>query len=323
MLNKNFFKKTVNELESAGTVQETIQPRVPDEMWMSCPSCKALILREDLQENQQVCPKCSFYFRLSARQRLRMVTDEGSFQEQDASLRSKNLLKFPEYDTKLKKAALESGEADSVVCGTARINGHACCVFVMESHFMMGSMGVVTGEKITRLFEYATDHQLPVVGFTVSGGARMQEGILSLMQMAKTSGAVKRHNDSRLLYVTVLTDPTTGGVTASFAMEGDIILAEPGALIGFAGPRVIEQTIKQKLPEGFQTAEFLLEKGFVDAIVSRKEMKDYLGFLLALHQDGSTQVMGQKTGLWEAAVQKVAAVAQKVVSSSSREDKQA
>lgn len=286
MLNKEFFKKTGNELETSGVEREHVQPRVPDEMWMSCPSCKALILREDLQENKQVCPKCSFYFRLSARQRLDLVVDEGSFQEQNAGMRSKNVLKFPEYDAKLKKAMEESGELESVLCGQARIGGQECCLFVMESRFMMGSMGVVTGEKITRLFEYATEQKLPVVGFTVSGGARMQEGILSLMQMAKTSGAVKRHSDSGLLYITVLTDPTTGGVTASFAMEGDIILAEPGALIGFAGPRVIEQTIKQKLPEGFQTAEFLQEKGFVDAIVPRQEMKERLRFLLSFHQKG-------------------------------------
>ena len=178
---------------------------------------------------------------------------------------------------------MQSGESESVICGTARIGGFPCGLCVMDSSFMMGSMGTVTGEKITRMFEYATEHGLPMVVFTVSGGARMQEGIMSLMQMAKTSGAVKRHSDAGLFYITVLTDPTTGGVTASFAMEGDIILAEPKALIGFAGPRVIEQTIRQRLPQGFQRSEFLQEKGFVDAVVSRKDMKDTLANLLSLH----------------------------------------
>jgi len=212
-----------------------------------------------------------------------MIVDEDSFVEHDKNLVSKNILKFPDYDSKLKKAKDTSNEKEAVVCGVAKIKGMECALFVMNSEFMMGSMGVVVGEKVTRLFEYATQNRLSVVGFTVSGGARMQEGVLSLMQMAKTSCAVKRHNDTGLLYITVLTDPTTGGVTASFAMEGDIILAEPGALIAFAGPRVIEQTIKQKLPEGFQRSEFLLEKGFIDAIVERKALRDTLANILKLH----------------------------------------
>ena len=201
----------------------------------------------------------------------------------DADLVSENILDFPEYTRKLKTSKMSRGENESVICGTAEIEGSKTVLCVMDSSFMMGSMGTVTGEKITRAFEYATENNLPVIVFTVSGGARMQEGILSLMQMAKTSGAVKRHSDKGLLYITVLTDPTTGGVTASFAMEGDIILAEPKALIGFAGPRVIEQTIRQKLPKDFQTAEFLLEKGFVDAVVNRKDMKKTLSKLLKLH----------------------------------------
>ena len=201
----------------------------------------------------------------------------------DADLFSENIIDFPEYDKKLKNAWLESAEKEAVICGACKIGGYDCCLFAMEPYFMMGSMGIVVGEKITRLFELATKKALPVVGFTVSGGARMQEGILSLMQMAKTSGAVKRHSDAGNLYISLLTDPTTGGVTASFATEGDIVIGEPGALVGFAGPRVIEQTIRQKLPQGFQRTEFLLEKGFLDAIVDRREQKSFIVRLLLLH----------------------------------------
>ncbi len=283
LLDKNLFKRSNNVLESSGSGVRDDLPCVPDEMWLSCPSCKSLVLKDDLTENLYVCPKCAYYFRMSARQRIAMVADNGSFHELNGDKASKNFLNFPDYDKKLKSAAAGSGENESVVCGTAKIAGFPCALFVMEAGFMMGSMGVVTGEKIAALFEYARENSLPVVGFAVSGGARMQEGVLSLMQMAKTSGAVKRHSDAGLLYISVLTDPTTGGVTASFAMEGDIILAEPGALIAFAGPRVIEQTINCKLPEGFQRAEFLLKKGFVDNIVERKRLKGYLGFLIKFH----------------------------------------
>lgn len=277
MFERGLFRKPKNPLEATGVAS------VPEEQTESCPRCKKDIPAGALSDNAQVCPVCGHHFRLNARQRIDLVTDEGSFEEQDAQIVSVNVLDFPGYDTKLKNAALESAEKEAVVCGTAKIGGYACALFVMEPSFMMGSMGSAVGEKITRLFEYAAERKLPVAGFTVSGGARMQEGILSLMQMAKTSGAVKRHSDAGLFYLTVLTDPTTGGVTASFAMEGDIIIAEPGALIGFAGPRVIEQTIRQKLPQGFQSAEFLLEKGFVDAIVPRGEQKAYITRLLALH----------------------------------------
>ena len=203
-----------------------------------------------------MCRKCGHHFKVTARQRIRILTDRHSFHEQDKELESVNLIDFPGYDKKLENARKNSGEKESVVWGTAEIDGNPCVLCVMDSNFMAGSMGTITGEKISRAFEYAADHRLPAVVFTASGGARMQEGILSLMQMAKTSGAVKRHSDAGLLYVTVLTDPTTGGVTASFAMEGDIILAERGALVAFAGPRVIEQTIRQKLPQGFQQSEF-------------------------------------------------------------------
>ena len=298
MISKNFFKRAKNELEGVIRPQKSENEReknqekgktggfgeAAEELWTSCASCKALILKEDLTDHLYVCPKCGYYYRLTARQRIALFTDRDSFTERDGDMKPKNLLKFPDYNAKLKKATEDSGENESVICGTARIGGYPCGVFVMEPRFMMGSMGSVTGEKITRLFEYAAEARLPVIGFTASGGARMQEGTLSLMQMAKTSGAVKRHSDRGLLYITVLTDPTTGGVTASFAMEGDVIVAEPGALIGVAGPRVIEQTINQKLPEGFQRSEFLLEKGFVDRIVERRDLKEFFITMLRLHK---------------------------------------
>ena len=284
MLKRSLFKRPKNELETYDSKHsKTASPTVPDEMCSICPSCRATLFTSDLSDNHHVCPKCGHHFRVNARQRISMTADDGTFSEMDGDLQSENLIGFPHYDGKLKNARLESAEKEAVVCGTCEIDGFPCALFVMEPYFMMGSMGTVVGEKITRLFEYAAKEGLPVVGFTVSGGARMQEGILSLMQMAKTSGAVKRHSDEGLLYITVLTDPTTGGVTASFAMEGDIIIAEPGALVGFAGPRVIEQTIRQKLPAGFQRAEFLQDKGFVDAVVSRLEQKRYLAKLLSLH----------------------------------------
>lgn len=277
------FMKPKNELEKQGEWLET-HPYVPDELWVKCPSCKNMLLTSDLEDNMKVCSKCGHHFRINARYRINITVDDGTFEEMDSELTSKNILDFPDYSQKLQKAKISSCENESVICGTAEIDSSRTVICVMDSSFMMGSMGTVTGEKITRAFEYATENSLPVIVFAVSGGARMQEGILSLMQMAKTSGAVKRHSDKGLLYITVLTDPTTGGVTASFAMEGDIILSEPKALIGFAGPRVIEQTIRQKLPKDFQTAEFVLEKGFIDAVVSRKDMKKTLSELLKLHE---------------------------------------
>ncbi len=280
------FLKPKNELENQGQEAEN-QPFIPDELWVKCPVCKSPVLSSDLGENNKVCPKCGYHFRIGARQRIELTVDKDSFREFDADMVSENIIDFPDYTRKLKNAKANSGENESVITGEAKIGGCETVIAVMNSQFMMGSMGTVTGEKITRAFEYATENKLPVVVFTVSGGARMQEGIMSLMQMAKTSGAVKRHSDAGLLYITVLTDPTTGGVTASFAMEGDIILSEPGALIAFAGPRVIEQTIRQKLPKGFQSAEFLLEKGFIDAVVNRNEMKDTLTKLLKLHSNKS------------------------------------
>jgi acetyl-CoA carboxylase carboxyl transferase beta subunit len=283
MLTKNLFRKPKNELEGYDKLLKVPSPSIPDEMCVVCPDCKRMILSDELMDSTYVCPKCGRHFRLGARQRIGLLTDEGSFEEMDADMTSQNLLDFPEYDNKLKHARLDSNEKDGVLTGLCSIMGAKCAIFVMEPYFMIGSMGTVVGEKITRLFEKATELGLPVIGFTVSGGARVQEGVLSLMQMAKTSAAVKRHSDAGNLYLAVLTDPTTGGVAASFAMEADIILAEPKALIGFAGPRVIEQTIRQKLPEGFQRAEFQLEKGFVDMIADRRQHRTILHELIHMH----------------------------------------
>ena len=248
-----------------------------------CKKCNTTLPYAQVKENNMICPSCGAYLRMGALERLELIADAKSFKETDKSMKSKNPLGFPDYDDKLEKAIDTSGLNEGVICGFAKIDGNPCGLFIMDSNFMMGSMGSVVGEKITRLFEKATEKELPVVGFCTSGGARMQEGILSLMQMAKVSGAVKRHNDGGNLYISVLTDPTTGGVTASFAMLGDIIIAEPKALIGFAGARVIEQTTGKKLPEGFQRAEFMLEHGFVDIIEERPRLKYTIGRLLKIH----------------------------------------
>ena len=283
------FIKPKNELEQSNET-DVKKPYVPDKMWEKCPRCGTLLLTTDVEENCQVCSKCNHHFRVNARDRINMTADKDSFVEMDAELVSGNIINFPGYDEKLEKSKKSSKENESVICGTCKIGGIDVVIVSMNAEFMMGSMGSVTGDKITRAFEYATERGLPLIAFTVSGGARMQEGIISLMQMAKTSGAVKRHSDAGLLYITVLTDPTSGGVTASFAMEGDIILAEPGALIAFAGPRVIEQTIRQKLPRDFQTAEFVRDKGFVDRVVDRRKMKKTLIELLRIHNCGEAEV---------------------------------
>lgn len=248
-----------------------------------CPRCQALSPLSRYEELHRVCPACSYHGRLSAQERISITVDKESFQELDKGMRSGNPLDFPEYSEKQEEIRERTDLDDAVITGTATIKGSPCVVGVMDSRYMMGSMGSVVGEKIARAFEYAADNDLPVVMFTASGGARMQEGIVSLMQMAKTSGAVKLHSDKGGLYITVLTDPTTGGVTASFASLGDIIIAEPKVLIGFAGRRVIENTIKQRLPDDFQLAEFMYEKGFVDMIVERKKMRSVLSHLLKLH----------------------------------------
>ncbi len=274
---KGLFRSPQNELEKGGTEAEDAGIR------NACPKCGVLLPLSEQQENLNVCTSCGYHFRISPRERVAYLTDEGSFTELFDDLKSRDILDFPGYDQKLRNARLASREKEGVLCGTAEIEGLPCALFLMDPNFMMGSMGTVVGEKITRLFEYATEHSLPVVGYTVSGGARMQEGILSLMQMAKTSCALKRHSEAGNFYLTVLTDPTTGGVTASFAMDGDVIMAEPGATVGFAGARVIEQTIRKKLPQGFQKAEFLLEHGFVDLIAPRAQQKETIGRLLRLH----------------------------------------
>lgn len=257
-------------------------PEVPDELFAKCPSCKHMIYQKDLGQ-AQICPSCSYNFRISAKERLALTVDEGSFEELFTGLETTDPLNFPDYADKLAAARQKTGLDEAVMTGLATIKGQKTALAIMDSNFIMASMGMVVGEKLTRLFELATEKGLPVVIFTASGGARMQEGIMSLMQMAKISAAVKRHSNVGLFYLTVLTDPTTGGVTASFAMEGDIILAEPQTLIGFAGRRVIETTVRETLPDDFQKAEFLLEHGFVDAIVKRMDMADTIGQLLAFH----------------------------------------
>lgn len=275
------FLKPKNQLEEGGRTAAPVQQDA-GEPEKNCPNCHKDNPLSRLWANNLVCP-CGYHFRMKARQRIQMITDKGSFHELFSNIKSDNPLNFPGYKDKLETVRVASGEKEAVVCGTAMIGKQKCCIFVMESYFMMGSMGSAVGEKITSLFEYAMQYRLPVIGFTVSGGARMQEGLLSLMQMAKTSAAVKRHSDAGLLYIAVLTDPTMGGVTASFAMEADIILAEPGAMVGFAGARVIEQTTKKSLPEDFQKSEFVLEHGFVDSIVQRSNQKKYLTEILKMH----------------------------------------
>ena len=258
------------------------KPVVPDELFSKCPACKHTIYQKDLG-SERICPHCSYTFRISAQERLDLTVDPHSFVEMFIGIETKDPLKFPDYRKKLAQTRQETGLDEAVITGTALIKGEKVALGIMDSNFIMASMGTVVGEKITRLFEFATLERLPVVLFTASGGARMQEGIMSLMQMAKVSAAVKRHSKAGLFYLTILTDPTTGGVTASFAMEGDIILAEPQSLVGFAGRRVIENTVREDLPEDFQKAEFLLEHGFVDAIVRRRELPDMISRLVRLH----------------------------------------
>ena len=278
------FLKPKNQLEEGGRSSAPVQ-RDAGEPEKKCPNCHKDIPLSRLWANDLVC-SCGYHFRMKARQRIQMITDKGSFHELYPNMKADNPLNFPGYKEKLETVRVASSEKEAVVCGTAAIGKQKCCLFVMEPYFMMGSMGSAVGEKVTILFEYAVQHRLPVIGFTVSGGARMQEGLLSLMQMAKISAAVKRHSDAGLLYIAVLTDPTTGGVTASFAMEADIILAEPGATVGFAGARVIEQTTRKTLPDGFQKSEFVLKHGFIDSIIQRSSQKKYLNELLKMHGGG-------------------------------------
>ena len=252
--------------------------------WVKCDNCKEILYKEEVHKNFSVCPNCGKHFRISARRRIKQIADEGTFEEVGADILTKDPLQFEGYLKKVDALKEKTKIEEAVKCGTCKINGEQVVLAVMDGNFMMGSMGSAVGERITLAIETSIKKRLPLIIFCVSGGARMQEGIISLMQMAKTSAALAKHNEAGLLYISVLTDPTTGGVTASFASLGDIILAEPDALIGFAGPRVIEQTIKQKLPDGFQKSEFLLEHGFIDKIVERKDMKETLYQIIRLHQ---------------------------------------
>ncbi len=280
----SFVFQPKNELEEGGREAAPVQEEEVFEEEKICPNCRRHIPVSKLSANRSVCT-CGHHFRMSARQRIDFFTDSESFVEIEPEMLDSNPIDFPDYEAKIEKARTSNDEEEAVICGTCTVYGRPCAIFVMDPGFLMGSMGVVVGERISNIFEYATEHRLPVVGFSVSGGARMQEGLFSLMQMAKTSGAVKRHSDAGLLYISVLTDPTTGGVSASFAMEGDINLAEPGATIGFAGARVIEQTTKKALPKGFQTAEFTLQHGFVDAIVPRRAQRKYIAKVLEIHSE--------------------------------------
>lgn len=268
------------------------QPSVPDGMWEKCPKCGKVMYKTDITD-QKVCPHCGACFRLHACERVGVTADAGSFDEFGLDVFSSNPLDFPKYGDKLAKLYEQTGMNAAVVTGRCLIEGMPLILCVMDTAFIMGSLGSAEGEKLALAFEKAADCGLPVVVFAASGGARMQEGIISLMQMAKVSAAVARHSQKGLLYICVLTDPTTGGVTASFAMQADIILSEPRALIGFAGQRVIEQTIRQKLPEGFQSAEFLLEHGFVDAIVPRADIRRTLARILIIHGQGARRSNGE------------------------------
>ena len=293
---KHMFKKTaVLFRDREDRNQEKKEPSAPEGLWLKCPKCGEVVYRDDVKAHGYVCPKCEGYFRIGTRTRIRMVADTGTFQEWFTDLETENPLEYPGYEEKIADLQEKTKLHEAVTVGKCMVNGLETVLGVCDARFLMGSMGYVVGEKITRAFERATEEKLPVVLFTSSGGARMQEGIVSLMQMAKTSAAIRKHSEAGLFYLPILTDPTTGGVTASFAMLGDVILAEPGALIGFAGPRVIAQTIGQKLPEGFQRAEFLVEKGIIDGVVERQELKETVWKLLKIHQDSMKYIHYGKT----------------------------
>lgn len=281
---KNLFRKreyvtvSTRNLEDSGHT-----PNIPNGKWTNCPKCKNILYKEDLDRNYKVCIGCGHHFSISAKNRINQIFDKNTFVELFKEIETKNPLSFEGYEDKLELNQAKSGLKEAVITGTGEINSLKVATAIMDSNFMMGSMGCAVGEKITCIVEYATKNRLPLIIFTASGGARMQEGIFSLMQMAKTSLAISKHNEAGLLYISVITHPTTGGVTASFAMEGDIIISEPNAVIGFAGRRVIENTINEKLPEDFQSAEFALEKGFIDSIVKRRDLRNYLYKVLKLH----------------------------------------
>ncbi len=280
--------KKINEEEKVKKRNEKASDRMIGK-WVKCDNCKEILYKEELHKNLSVCPNCGKHFRLSARRRIKQIADEGTFEEIGKDILTSDPLQFDGYMKKVETLREKTKIDEAVKCGICEIEGQKVVLGVMDGNFLMGSMGRAVGERITLAIETAIKKKLPLIMFCVSGGARMQEGIVSLMQMAKTSAAIAKLNEKGLLYISVLTDPTTGGVTASFASLGDIILAEPKALIGFAGPRVIEQTIKQKLPKGFQSSEFLLEHGFIDKIVERKDMKETLAKLLRLHAKGGAK----------------------------------
>lgn len=260
-------------------------PDIPVGKWVKCNKCKEILYKEDVHNNYSICPNCGYHFRLSSRRRIKQIVDEGTFNEFELKIETPNPLNLADYSKKIEILRQKTGIKEAVLCGIGKIDNEETVICVMDGNFLMGSMGYVVGEKITYSIEKAIEKRLPLIIFCVSGGARMQEGIVSLMQMAKTSAALARLDEAGLLYISVLTDPTYGGVTASFASLGDIIISEPETMIGFAGPRVIKNTIKQELPEGFQTSEFLLEHGFIDMIVDRKDMKNTLSRLLRLHKN--------------------------------------
>jgi acetyl-CoA carboxylase carboxyl transferase subunit beta len=278
-----WFKK--ERPESAAPETPAKKVKIPEGLWIKCDNCKEIIYRKEVEKNFKVCPKCDYHFRITASERLPYLVDEGSFLEVEDGLSPRDFLSFKDYKDKLKSSRKKTGLKDALISGEARIGGKPVSVVVMDFNFMGGSMGSVVGERIARAIERAIEKHTPFVSVASSGGARMQEGILSLMQMAKTSAAVARLGEAGLPFISILTDPTFGGVTASFAMLGDVIIAEPKSLIGFAGPRVIEQTIKQQLPPGFQRAEFLLEHGMIDMIVARKDLRSSVGKILEFFAD--------------------------------------
>ena len=285
MLKDLFIKRQYATVKTSVLRKNDVEekPNIPSGMWTKCEKCNGIIYYEDLENSKYVCTSCGHHFRINAKKRIEMLFDKDTFKEMWSDLKTVNPLDFDGYEEKIRKSMTKTDSSEAVVTGVGKINDIEVACGVMDSFFMMGSMGTVVGEKLTRLIEHATENKLPVIIFTTSGGARMQEGIFSLMQMAKVSAAIARHDEAGLLYISILTDPTTGGVTASFAMEGDIILSEPDALVGFAVRRVIENTIKESLPNNFQKAEFLLEKGFIDAIVQRKDLRTTLYKILVLH----------------------------------------
>ena len=288
---KKFFNKpkyvTVVPSESPAKNQQQVETKdTSDNIWSKCNECGEIIFNKELENHLKVCTKCNYHFRLTSNERINIIADENSFVSFNDDISAENKLQFPGYDEKLAREQEKTGLKDALVTGTASICGNSCVLAILDPNFFMGSMGAVVGEKFILAVEKAVENKLPLVVFSASGGARMQEGLFSLMQMARTSAALNKLSDAKLLYISVCTDPTTGGVTASFASLGDIIIGEEKALIGFAGPRVIEQTIRQKLPTGFQRAEFLLEHGLLDMVVSRQQMKSTLAKILALHGDG-------------------------------------